>query len=279
MRAAFRFLGRGSWLARRDPRVPLLVALTFVTATTQLRDIRHLLVALILAFGYYALARIPWRAVRVQWIYLAAAVAVFSSLNAILTGGGAGSFEGQETHVLFTLPLGIEVTAEGVSLAAARFVRFLGIAAVSFPVAYAIAPGDLGLALRRLHLGDRLSVMVDLAVRFIPTVAHEFSETLDAQRVRGYDPTARGGGLLSRVRRVTPLFVPVTVGSLAGAEDTIDAMDLRGFGTGKRVWFRELHMDPASWVVVLAFLAFLGVATWLNFTNQSEHLLLPFLVD
>ena len=59
MRAAFRFLGRGSWLARRDPRVPLLVALTYVTATTQLRDIRHLLVALVLAFGYYALARIP----------------------------------------------------------------------------------------------------------------------------------------------------------------------------------------------------------------------------
>jgi energy-coupling factor transport system permease protein len=279
MRAAFRFLGRGSWLARRDPRVPLLVALTYVTATTQLRDIRHLLVALLLAFGYYALARIPWRAVRIQWIYLAVAVAVFSSLNAILTGGGAGSFEGQETHVLLTLPLGIEVTAEGVSLAVARFVRFLGIAAVSFPVAYAIAPGDLGLALRRLHLGDRLSVMVDLAVRFIPTVAHEFSETLDAQRVRGYDPTARGGGLLARVRRVTPVFVPVTVGSLAGAEDTIDAMDLRGFGTGKRVWYRELHMDAASWVVILVFIAFLGVATWLNFTNQSEHLLLPFLVD
>lgn len=279
MRAAFRFLGRGSWLARRDPRVPLLVALTFVTATTQLRDIRHLLVAMVLAFGYYALARIPWRAVRVQWIYLAVAVAVFSSLNAILTGGGAGSFEGQETHVLFTLPLGIEVTAEGVSLAVARFVRFLGIAAVSFPVAYAIAPGDLGLALRRLHLGDRLSVMVDLAVRFIPTIAHEFSETLDAQRVRGYDPTARRGGLLARIRRVTPLFVPVTVGSLAGAEDTIDAMDLRGFGTGKRVWYRELRMDVASWVVVLAFVAFLGVATWLNVTDQSEHVLLPFLID
>jgi energy-coupling factor transport system permease protein len=279
MRAAFRYLGRGSWLARRDPRVPLLVALTFVTATTQLRDIRHLLVALVLAFGYYALAQIPWRAVRLQWTYLIIVVAVFSSLNAILTGGGAGSFEGQETHLLFTLPLGIEVTAEGVSLAAARFVRFLGIAAVSFPVAYAIAPGDLGLALRRLHLGDRFSVMVDMAVRFIPTIAHEFAETLDAQRVRGYDPTARTGGLFSRVRRVAPVFVPVTVGSLAGAEDTIDAMDLRGFGTGKRVWFRELHMDAASWVLVLAFLGFLALATWLNLSGLSEHVILPFLID
>jgi energy-coupling factor transporter transmembrane protein EcfT len=56
-------------------------------------------------------------------------------------------------------------------------------------------------------------------------------------------------------------------------------MDLRGFGTGKRVWFRELHMDAASWVVVLAFAAFLGVATWLNLTGRSEHLLLPFLID
>jgi energy-coupling factor transport system permease protein len=121
--------------------------------------------------------------------------------------------------------------------------------------------------------------MVDLAVRFIPTIAHEFSETLDAQRVRGYDPTARSGGLFARVRRVAPVFVPVTVGSLAGAEDTIDAMDLRGFGTGKRVWYRQLRMDAPSWIVVVVFFGFLGLATWLNLAGLSEHVVLPFLID
>ena len=58
--------------------------------------------------------------------------------------------------------------------------------------------------------------------RFIPTIASEFGETIDAQRVRGYDPMARKGGPITRLRRMAPIFVPVTVGSIAGAEDTID---------------------------------------------------------
>ena len=278
MRAAFRFLGRGSWLARRDPRVPILGAVLFVAATTQLRDVRQLLVLLVIAVGYYALARIPWRAVRSQWAYLFAVVAIFSSLNAVLTGGGAGTFAGQSTHLLATLPFGLTLTAEGVSLAVTRLVRFLCVAAVSFPLAYAIAPGDMGVAIRRLGLGDRLSTMVDLTVRFIPTIATEFQETLDAQRVRGFDPTAKVGGPIQRVRRFAPLLVPVTVGSIVGAEDTIDAMDLRGFGTGRRVWYRQLRMDIPSWLVVAGFVVLLAAATYLNLTGQSDHFLLPFLV-
>ena len=92
--------------------------------------------------------------------------------------------------------------------------------------------------------------MVDLTVRFIPTLSEEFGETIDAQRVRGFDPLQRGGGPMTRLRRLAPVFVPVTVGSLAGAEDTIDAMDLRAFGTGKRTWYRQLQMDAESWLVV-----------------------------
>jgi len=279
MRAAFRYLGRGSWLARRDPRVLILVAVLFVFGASQVRDVRQLLIILAAALGYYALAGIPWRSVRLQWIYLLVVVTLFATFNAVLTGGQAGSFVGTETHLLLALPLGLTLTAEGLSLAASQIVRYLSFAAVGFPVAYAIAPGDFGVALRRLGLGDRFAVMVDLTIRFIPTLSTEFGETIDAQRVRGFDPLERRGGLRTRLRRLAPIFVPVTVGSLAGAEDTIDAMDLRGFGTGKRVWYRQLAMDRASWVVVAVFVGFLIVATLLNATGQSEHYLLPFLVS
>ena len=52
-----------------------------------------------------------------------------------------------------------------------QILRFACVAAVGFPVAYAIAPGDLGVALRRLGVGDKIAVMVDLTIRFIPTIA------------------------------------------------------------------------------------------------------------
>jgi len=279
MRAAFAYLGRGSWLARRDPRSILLAAFFFVLGAPQIRDSRQLALILAAAVGYYLLAGIPWRAVRRQWLLLVVVIGAVATINALITGGQSGGFADAATHVLLTLPpFGTEVSAEGISLIATQVLRFGAIAAVGFPVAYAIAPGDLGPALRQLRLGDRMPVMVDLTVRFIPTLSTEFGETIDAQRVRGFDPLRAGGSPMTRLRRLAPLFVPVTVGSLTGAEDTIDAMDLRAFGVGKRTWYRQLQMDTASRVVVGAFAAFLIGATILNVTGQSEHYLLPFLV-
>lgn len=280
MRAAFPYLGRGSWLARRDPRVLLLAGALFVIGVVQLRDARHLALVAVLAFAYYLSAGIPWRAARVQWVYLLTVIFVFSLFNTLISGGRSGSFSDADTHVLLTIPpFGAEISAEGISLMLSQILRFACIAAISFPVAFAIAPGDLGVALRRLGLGDRIAVMIDLTIRFIPTLAAEFAETIDAQRVRGYDPTARKGGPITRLRRAAPIFVPVTVGSIAGAEDTIDAMDLRGFGVGRRTWHRQLRYGRIDRLVIAAFVAFAATAVALGVTGNSQHFLLPFLVD
>jgi energy-coupling factor transport system permease protein len=259
--------------------VLLLAAILFVIGASQLRDSRQLAVVLVLALGYYATARIPWRSVRVQWIYLLAVISFFAFFNTLISGGRTSTFTGAETHVLLTIPpFGAEISAEGLSLMLSQVMRYAAVAAIGFPIAYAIAPGDLGVALRRLGVADKIAVMVDLTVRFIPTLAGEFAETIDAQRVRGYDPTARRGGPITRLRRLAPIFVPVTVGSIAGAEDTIDAMDLRGFGVGRRTWLRHLKFDSTDFALLGLFVAFVIVATFLNVTGRTDHYLLPFLV-
>ena len=117
-----------------------------------------------------------------------------------------------------------------------------------------------------------------MTIRFLPTLANEFAETIDAQRVRGYDPTARKGGPITRLQRIAPIFVPVIVGSIAGAEDTIDAMDLRGFGVGRRTWLRQLRFGRADWFTIVAAVAFVLLATYLNLSGHSQHYLLPFLL-
>ncbi|HEX6139616.1 MAG TPA: energy-coupling factor transporter transmembrane component T [Candidatus Limnocylindria bacterium] len=278
MRASFSYLGRGSWLSRRDPRVLLLVGLLFVIAVTELRDLRHLLVALALSVAYYLAAGIPWRRVRMQWVYLLGVIGLVAIINALITGGRSGNFQGP-THVLLTIPpFGAELTAEGLSLGVTQVVRFAAIAAIGFPIAYAIAPGDLAIALRRLRIGDRIAFMVDLTVRFVPMLADELRETIDAQRVRGYDPMARTGGLITRLRRMGPILVPVTIGAIAGAEDTIDAMDLRAFGVGRRTWYRALAFDRYDWALTVGVVVLLVVATWLNVTGRTDHYLIPFLV-
>jgi energy-coupling factor transporter ATP-binding protein EcfA2 len=136
----------------------------------------------------------------------------------------------------------------------------------------------VGVALRRLGVADKIAIMVDLTIRFIPTLSGEFAETIDAQRVRGYDPTDRKGGPIRRLRRLAPIFVPVTVGSIAGAEDTIDAMDLRGFGVGRRTWLRHLSFDRIDLAIIGLFVLFALISTFLNVTGRTDHYLLPFLL-
>jgi energy-coupling factor transport system permease protein len=279
VRASLPYLGRGSWLARRDPRVKIVVPALFVVGAVQLRDARILVVAFAFALAYYSLARIPFVAVRAQWLYLATVIIVIAGVNTVITGGRAGGFEADEVHVLVRLPLiGAPISAEAISLSLSQILRFLAFVAVSMPIAYCVAPGDIGVAFRRLGLGDRIAFALDMTMRFIPTVSSEFAETIDAQRVRGYDPARGGRNPIRRIRNLAPLLVPVTVGAVANAEDTIDAMDLRAFGTAPRTWFRTLRYDAADLALIGAATAFGVAATVLNLTGNSQHYLLPFLV-
>jgi energy-coupling factor transport system permease protein len=76
-----------------------------------------------------------------------------------------------------------------------------------------------------------------------------------------------------------PVLVPLTVNTIRGAEDTIDAMDLRGFGTGPRSWFRELRYERADLLVLGVFAALLVAATILGFAGYSRPWVPPQLIE
>ena len=242
-----RYLGRGSWLGSRDPRVPIVVGVLAAATVIQIWDIRIVVLLFVLAQAYYRSARIPFRLVRRQWLLAIAFVSILVLVNTILTGGEVGDFDRSDLHPLFFLPLlGTPISAESLSYGATQLVRFLTFITIGFPVAYAIAPSDLGPALARLRIPEKFAFGVDLTYRFIPSLAGDLQETIDAQRVRGYEWDKGKGGPVARVRRTVPLIIPLTMNAIVGAEDTIDAMDLRGFGTGPRSWLRELRYDRAD---------------------------------
>ena len=278
MNVAPRYLGRESWLARRDPRVLILVVVIYVIGVIQVWDARIMLVALALAFAYYASGRIPWRAVRANWAWVLTFVGFVVTTNTIVTGGAVGA-GGGPPHTLFSLPfLGIPVTAEAVSFGTTQLLRFLGMAAVGFPLAYCVAPSALGTAFARLHVPAKFAYALDLTWRFIPSLADDVRTTIDAQRVRGYEYEKAGRSPVGRLRRIIPILVPVTINAVVGAEDTIDAMDLRAFGTGPRTWVQELRFDNADRAVLLGFLAFTTVLTVVGFAGYARLWVFPFLL-
>ena len=282
MNIAPRYLGRGSWLARRDPRVLILIVALFIFTVLQVWDIRYLLLLLGVAIVYYRSAGIPWRHIRRNWSVAFVFIGTLVLVNMLFAGGATADVPLEDAHVIARLPiLGTPLSAESVSLAVTLFFRYLSMATIGFPVAFAIAPSDFGIAFRRLGIPDKFAFGIDLTFRFLPSLVADFATTVDAQRIRGYDWAAGGGrGILTRLRRSTPVLVPTVVNAIAGAEDTIDAMDLRAFGTGPRSWFRELRFDRTDRLVLLSFVALLAVFSALGFAGiTSELYVFPFLLD
>jgi energy-coupling factor transport system permease protein len=275
-----RYLGRGSWLARRDPRVLILVVALFIFTVLQVWDGRIVFALLVLSVFYYRSAAIPWSQIRRNWAIVLLFVGFLVGVNAIVTGGDVQDLPVEQTHVFFRVPgLGTPISAESISLSLTLFLRYLAMATIGFPVAFAIAPSDFGIAFRRLGVPEKFAFGIDLTFRFLPSLAADFQTTVDAQRIRGFDWSAGAKGLLGKVRRSGPVVVPTVVNAIAGAEDTIDAMDLRGFGTGRRTWYRKLRFDRTDWLVLLFFATLLAAATISGFIHESKVWTPQFLID
>jgi energy-coupling factor transport system permease protein len=276
MNIAPRYLGRGSWLSRRDPRVLIVVIALFIFTVLQVWDGRIVFALLLVAIGYYRSAGIPWRHIRRNWAVVFVFIGFLVIVNTIVTGGDVQQTPVEDLHVFFKMPLlGTPISAESLSLMVTLLMRYLAMATIGFPLAFAVAPADFGVAFKRLGVPEKFAFGIDLTFRFLPSLAADLQTTVDAQRIRGYDWAGGKAGFLSRVRRSTPVIVPTLVNAIAGAEDTIDAMDLRGFGTGKRSWLRHLAFVRADWLVVGFFGALFISATILGFAGVTSHLWTP----
>jgi energy-coupling factor transport system permease protein len=280
MNVAPRYLGRGSWLARRDPRVLVLALAAYVLAAVQVWDLR-LLAPMALAAGlYYRSAHIPWRAVRANWAYISFFITFIILVNTVLTGGELRGFREADLHVYFRLPLlHTPISAEMASYATVQLLRFGSMAAMGFPIAYAMAPGDIGPTFARLRVPYKFAYALDLTFRFLPSLGADMQTTMDAQRIRGYEWDRARGGPIGRIRRLGPLMVPVTINAIVGAEDTIDAMDLRGFGTGRRTWLRQLAYGRIDLLVLAGFGLLLVAITILSLTGHTRLWVPDFLIQ
>jgi len=272
-----RYLGRGSWLAQRDPRLLVIAVACYVLAAIQVWDIRLMIPLTALGFAWYGQAHIPFRAVRRQWLFAISFVSLIVVFNLIVSSGRVQRLpEGTVEHVYGYIPIfHTPVSDASVTYAMTQWLRFMGMIAIGFPIAFSIDPSAFGATFARLGVPYRFAFAIDLTWRFIPSFAADFRTTLDAQRVRGMDLAPAGRTPISRLKRQVPVVVPTVVNAIAGAEDTIDAMDLRSFGTGKRTWLTELHFDRTDRVVLVGFVALLVGATIAAWTLGTANLWIP----
>jgi energy-coupling factor transport system permease protein len=281
MLVAWKYRPRNTIIQRLDPRARLIfLACLFASfAVAQIWDIRLLFPLFILSIVLYLLARIEWQDIRRAWTFFFIFIVVIVGVNGLLSGRGGPMSVLQDTSpVLIQTPalkipgvnwtIHITISAMRIFFAITQMIRMFTMAILALPIPYTIDPSVYGVSFRRMGLPDKASFTMDLAFRFIPTLGRDFSITVDAQRARGYEMESLSGGLFSRIRRLAPLIVPVTMQAILTGEEVIDAMDLRAFGVRPRTWLRELHYERRDYVFIglgVAILVVSIILRWMGY--------------
>ena len=153
------------------------------------------------------------------------------------------------------------VTREGVIHAFFMVVRILMLISCTFLLTYTTSPLALtdGLEslmgpLKKLHIPvHELSMMMSIALRFIPTLIEETDKIMSAQRARGADFDT--GNLIQKAKALIPLLVPLFISAFRRAE-LATAMECRCYHGGQgRTRMSQLHYRPSDVVFMLATLA------------------------
>jgi energy-coupling factor transport system permease protein len=249
MLVTWRYRIRNGLMEKFDPRARWIFSLAFLFAVTMFWDARFLIFFFIIAFVWYFSSRAKWKETRRGWYLVSFILFMMIGINTIITGGGAGGVVPPGGHLVWpqggAFPLTgwhfhFGLTWERLWFAICQILRIAGISAIFLIIPYTMDPRIYGITFRGLGLPDRFAYSMELAFRYVPTLARDFGTTLDAQRARGYEIERVKGGIFKQIIRIAPLIVPVTMNSILTGEDVANAMDLRCFGTRPRTWLYKL---------------------------------------
>ena len=233
-----------------DPRVKLGVAVVLMVLPFWAPDLASALLLSTFVLGVVILARVPLlsllRTLRtVFWIGLFMFV-----FYALTTPGDALVSVGT-----------VSVTGAGLLAGVTLVYRLCALVIIGSLLTYTTSPGQLAHGLEtvlsplaRLRLPVReASMVLTIALRFVPTMSAQIDRIVTAQRARGAEPM---GNPVERVQSWVPMFVPIFVLAFRRAEQLAMAMEARGYrGTGERTRLKQLRFSRQDLVAVLVALA------------------------
>ena len=238
-----------SLIHRLDPRTKLVLLFVYIVALfVAVSWVSYAVMFAFLALVIY-ISKIPVKNI-VRGLKPLVVILVFTAfLNLFLTDG--------ETVLL---DLGIaKLTLEGVQRAFFMLIRILMLVTGTFLLTYTTSPIALTDGLESL-LGPlkkikvpvhELSMMMCIALRFIPTLIEETDKIMSAQKARGAD--VETGKLMDRVKALIPILVPLFISAFRRADELATAMECRcyqgGEGRTKMKLLRYNRNDFASFAV------------------------------
>lgn len=247
-----RYIPIDSFVHRLDSRAKLLAAIFYLIILFFANNIvTYSLLTAFVGVGIY-LSRIPFsyflRGVRPMiWLLIFTAL-----LQALFTPG---------PNMIFQFAF-VYISKEGILKGLLIFIRFVLIIFISTLLTLSTEALDLTDAieyflkpLKVFHFPvHEMTLMLALALRFVPTMVDEAEVIVNAQKSRGV--SFNEGTLMQRLKNIVPLLIPLFISSYDRAPQLATAMEARGYRGGEnRTKYRKLSWGKWDTVVMTSFVA------------------------
>lgn len=244
-----------SILHKLDPRVKLVTTIVFLIALFVADDWVGYLVATVFLVAVIKLSKVPFHFMvkGLKAIFFILLITMF--FNLFLTPG----------DVVLVQIWKLKITDKGLHTAIFMAIRLIYLILGSSVMTLTTTPNDLtdGLEklmspLKKLHVPvHEVSMMMSIALRFIPILLEETDKIMKAQIARGAD--FENGNLIQKAKNLVPLLVPLFISAFRRANDLAMAMEARCYRGGEgRTKMKPLvyaKRDYYAYGVVALFMA------------------------
>ncbi len=140
------------------------------------------------------------------------------------------------------------------------------------PLALTDALEQLLAPLKKLHVPvHEFSMMMTIALRFIPTLTDETQKIINAQTARGADFTT--GNIFKRAKALIPILIPLFISAFRRADELATAMECRCYTGGEgRTRMNVLKSEAKDWIFAVC-IVLLGAAVILLNTYFPIYIL------
>lgn len=255
-----RFFPGKSLIHKLDPRVKVLLDILMIILTFIGQNYISLLLIFISVLICVVVSKVPYKLYFKSMKSIIFIIFFTSALN-IFYGQGEPIFQ-----LWF-----IKITKEGINNSIFVAVRLLTLIILSSILTFTTSPTDLTDALERLlkplkfikvNVHD-ISMIMTIALRFVPTLIEEADKIMCAQKSRGADFEA--GKLNERIKALTPILIPLFVSSFRRAYELAIAMECRCYNGGYgRTRMRALKLGAADFFSIIYVLTITCVIIYTN---------------
>lgn len=205
--------------------------------------------------------------------FLLGAVTVFMVLNNVMiflfSPEHGVSLYGSRT-VLFPIAGPYTVTAEQLFYHLNLFLKYLCTIPVVVLFVTTTNPSEFAASLNRIGVSYRVSYAVALALRYIPDIQREYRDISLAQQARGVEMSKKAS-LVSRLKAASAILIPLVLSSIERIEVVSNAMELRGFGKGKkRTWYAARKFSKGDFLCIGVSVLVLVVSFLLTWIHGSR---------